>query len=206
MSTLHLSRLADGRWNRVDSGGEIQITEDVQARFWSRAARGDGCWNWTGAKQPSGYGYKAFVRGGRRVSVSSHRIAYYLLVGPVPVGLDLDHLCRNRLCCNPAHLEPVTAGENLRRGEGITGRSFRATSCARGHEYTDENTYRPRDGVRICRRCVSLNVRKYEQRRVDAGRCRRCPAVVEAPHTLCARHLEYARQLSARARQRKASA
>jgi hypothetical protein len=85
-------------------------------RLWQKIRRTpDGCWEWTGAmSRATGYG-KATMNGR---SDGAHRIMYELIVGPIPTGLDLDHLCRNRICVNPAHLEPVTRSENVRRGIG----------------------------------------------------------------------------------------
>lgn len=76
-----------------------------------------GCWEWTAAKAGQGYGYFWKDGGLRRI----HRVVYEELRGPIPSGLDLDHTCRNRACCNPAHLEPVTRTVNLRRGAGHGG-------------------------------------------------------------------------------------
>lgn len=108
-----------------------------------------GCWLWQGAQ--NGHGYGALNVAGKQRG--AHRVVYELLRGPIPTGLTLDHLCRRRHCVNPDHLEPVTIKENLRRGNGSTGRCFRKTRCKRGHAFTDENTYRPKRGGRICRAC-----------------------------------------------------
>lgn len=117
-----------------------------------------GCWVWSGSLTANGYGQIAMssktigVVGGPIVHFMLHRWMYELHVGEIPEGLDLDHLCRVRACCNPWHLEPVTRSENLSRGE--VGRyKLQRTHCSAGHEYTPENTTRARDGSRMCRAC-----------------------------------------------------
>jgi hypothetical protein len=125
-------------------------------RFWPRVdVRGpEECWPWTGAQIERGYG--RFGLNGR--SVPAYRFAYEDTVGPVPEGLELDHLCRNPTCCNPAHLEPVTHAENMRRSK--------RKECARGHEWTPETTrIRPSDGSRQCILCGREDGRKAYQRR-----------------------------------------
>ena len=103
------------------------------------------CWPWAGYVRPTGYG--DVWADGRRDS--AHRWVYETLVGPIPVGLDLDHVCRSRSCVNPAHLEPVTRSDNLRRSP----RSNR-TACPKGHNFSVENTYvRPSGYYRYCRTC-----------------------------------------------------
>jgi hypothetical protein len=109
-----------------------------------------GCWLWNGAIRDDGYAYTN--RCGVKKSV--HRLAYELEYGPIPDGLQIDHLCRVRCCCNPAHLEAVTHKTNMERVPrnhfGSANRS--KTHCLRGHELTGDNlrVYR---GVRSCRRC-----------------------------------------------------
>lgn len=85
---------------------------DPSDRFWAMVDRGPGCWVWRGARKQLGYG---LYRVGAKLK-QAHRVAYELMVGPIPDGLVLDHLCRNPECVNPAHLEPVTHQENIRRG------------------------------------------------------------------------------------------
>lgn len=111
-----------------------------------------GCWIWQRATNGKGYGQ--FTLMGR--TVLAHRAAYFLLVGEVPDGLDLDHLCRQRGCVNPSHLEPVTNRENALRGEGPTAKNAAKTHCLRGHALTPDNLVPSeiKRGYRICRDCA----------------------------------------------------
>jgi hypothetical protein len=115
-----------------------------------------GCWVWEGSKYNNGYG-----KFGRR-GYMAHRISYELSKGKVPDNMFLDHLCRNRLCVKPAHLEPVSLVENVMRGESIFAKNARKTHCKHGHEFTAENTYVPRQfpNKRYCKACRDINSRK----------------------------------------------
>ena len=127
-------------------------------RFWHRVDQGDGadaCWSWTGTRDKYGYGIIATGYQPRKFH-KAHRVAYELLVGIIPVGLELDHLCRNPGCVNPAHLEPVTHRENILRGDTVFGRKVRQTHCVHGHEFTHSNTAY-REGRRQCRVCGRLS-------------------------------------------------
>lgn len=107
---------------------------------------GDGCWEWPGKRDPNGYG--------RAGKWWAHRVAYEVWVGPVPAGLELDHLCRNPACVRPDHLEPVTHRVNMLRGRTIGARNAAKTHCIHGHEFTLANTYiRSDTGGRQCRQC-----------------------------------------------------
>jgi len=109
-----------------------------------------GCWEFTGALNSQGYGC---IQHEHKVQLT-HRVAYTLLVGPIPAGLQIDHLCRNRRCCNPQHLEAVTPGENNRRKIAVTGTwRERLTACKRVHTFDAENTYIDHRGHRGCREC-----------------------------------------------------
>lgn len=119
-------------------------------RFWPKVVVDSetNCWNWTGARQPEGYGRFMIERG--RIGLA-HRFAYELLVAPIPADMTVDHLCRNTPCVNPDHLELVTREENALRGSANAAK----THCIRGHEFTADNTYSApsRPHVRICRAC-----------------------------------------------------
>ena len=122
-------------------------------RFWPKVrAISSGCWEWQSTKSSAGYGY--FYAHPK--SVPAHRFAYELLVGPIPDRLTLDHLCRNRACVNPLHLEPVTLHENILRGVGISARHARQTHCKNGHPYDLFNTHIGPDNSRRCRMCNML--------------------------------------------------
>jgi hypothetical protein len=134
----------------------------AEDRFWAKVEKSDGCWVWTAATRT---GYGLFCPTPTR-PVMAHRFAYELLVAPIPVGLELDHLCRTPLCVNPAHLEPVTHRENCLRGTGASARNAVKTECPHGHAYDDENTYVDRTGNRHCRVCRRANDLKRRPRGV----------------------------------------
>lgn len=131
-------------------------------RFWSKVSfSAGGCWEWTGG-QVSGYGN--FWLGGR-TWIRAHRYAYEFCVGEIPNGLQLDHLCRNRVCVNPDHLEPVTQRENIVRG------SAAITHCPAGHKYTDRDVTMV--GWKRCLECHRL--RENARYHAKANRNRRDP-------------------------------
>jgi hypothetical protein len=135
------------------------VRNEVQRKLISdlRDKYGGDCWEWPLFRSEDGYGRMQWD-GRTRIA---HRAIYRFLVGPIPQGLTLDHLCRNRGCVNPDHLEPVTQRENCRRA--------RKDFCAHGHELTPENTYvRPSNGRRSCRECGRRANRDHRARQAAA--------------------------------------
>ena len=153
LSQMHESLLADPK---------------VQARFWAKVNKAEGCWEWIAGRSARGYGTFRFG-GANRLA---HRVAYEMLRGPIPPSLTIDHLCRNRACANPAHMEPVTAQENVRRGlSGILrpkdvlwpSANRAKTHCPKNHPYDLLNTYRRPNGQRGCRKCKAEWMAAYHQ-------------------------------------------
>ncbi len=140
---------------------------DTITRWWSKVDMGDGCWEWKGTvvQRPGGLPYGQFKELGRRHR--AHRFAYELLVGPIPTGLVIDHLCRNTLCVNPAHMEPVTNAENIARGDAPSAVAKRRSRCAAGHPYSAENTLME-GTIRRCRACAREKARRARERRKAA--------------------------------------
>lgn len=155
------------RWLRkgsVDADGKRgPAVQSESARFWSKVDKTGDCWLWTAATFPSGYGQFAVGPPWRRVM--AHRWAYEDRFGVIPDGLQIDHLCRNRPCCNPDHLEAVTQHENIMRGESPSAVHARMTECKQGHPLTPDNVYITSVGNRRCRICTLATNRRSAQRR-----------------------------------------
>lgn len=138
---------------------------DPVRRFWFyvRKDTTSDCWAWTGYLDDDGYG--RIWDGQRRQR--AHRFSYELHVGPIPDGLVIDHLCRNILCVNPDHLEPVTDRVNILRGTAPTAKHAIKTGCVNGHPFSPENTYTygPDNRWRKCRECMRINDRKTAARK-----------------------------------------
>lgn len=124
----------------------------------ARAPLDSACIDWIGWKDEAGYGLRK-VKGKKR---RAHRVAYAQQIGPIPEGLVLDHLCRNRACVNVTHLEPVTQAVNAARGN--RDRAEDREACKQGHKWTDENTRVRSDGSRACRACSRDNSARYRLR------------------------------------------
>lgn len=129
---------------------------------------GDGCWEWTASKTGrASCQYGHVVHEGRHLY--AHRALYELLVGPVPDGYELDHLCRNTGCVRPAYMEPVTHAENMRRSPLMGSHNRTKTHCPQGHPYDERNTYRRSGGQRVCLACARERERaKRARRRLEA--------------------------------------
>jgi hypothetical protein len=138
---------------------DIRIDEQ---NLWSKVAKADGCWKWTGSVDRDGYAKYS----GRM----AHRLVYLMTHGSVPIDTELDHLCKVRACVNPDHLEPVPHAENNSRSESPSAVHARQTRCVHGHEFTSENTYKnPNTGKRQCRTCSRLTVARYAQKKREAN-------------------------------------
>lgn len=127
----------------------------------------NGCHQWTAYCSENGYG--RFYLDGR--GLLAHRWSYERHVGPIPHGLQIDHLCRNRGCVNPEHLEPVTPSENVRRGTApnlARSRAAELTHCKRGHAFDDENTRIDSKGGRVCLACKRQKAREHYEKNRDA--------------------------------------
>lgn len=131
--------------------------------FWSKVDKAyspAGCWLWTGCLNSKGYGQFNHR--------AAHRVAYERCIGPIPDGLEIDHVrargCEHRNCVNPAHLEAVSHWENVMRGDTIAAKRRAQTHCIHGHEFTPENTYIWRGG-RSCRACSDRRRKEYVERK-----------------------------------------
>ena len=145
--------------NRECQYRSVSMTKSVpiEERFWSKVDKNgpNGCWEWTAAKS-KGYGH---VRCDGRWQ-AAYRVAYELLVGPIPEGLHVDHLCRNPACVNPSHLEPVTLAENTRRGFSPPALAARQELCVNGHPFDRVD----RRGQRVCSVCSRSRIMRHHAR------------------------------------------
>lgn len=141
------------------------MTLTVLERFWSKVEFSQYCWTWTRSKDRDGYGLFGLAKGR---TVRAHRYTYGLAHDlPLDGFSQLDHLCRNRACVRPSHLEPVTSKINNERGQ-----KAQQTACIHGHKFTEENTYMKPNGTRSCRTCHSEREKEppARARRAEAAR------------------------------------
>lgn len=155
------------------------VQPDPVDYFWERVDKSggfDACWPWLKGINGNGYGSASWFGKIR----ATHRIAYELVIGPIPEGMDLDHVCHtrdrscqggrtcaHRRCVNPAHLEPVPNLVNVMRGQSPHARAARQTHCEQGHEFTAENTrvYPSRPNARVCLTCKRAAASETQRRK-----------------------------------------
>ncbi len=153
---------------RAYRSGQLEVKRHgrtLEERFFAFVDTSGVCWEWTGGPDHSGYGVFDDSMGGR---YRAHRWSWNHLVGQVPDGLVLDHLCRNKVCVNPDHLEPVTPAENTRRGYSPAAMNARKTACPQGHPYDAVVMVDGRER-RKCSICNREAGRRFRARRKNAG-------------------------------------
>ena len=137
----------------------------MELRFFAKVTESDsGCWQWIGATNTKGYGH--IRAGGNMPVMSAHRWSWEFFNGPIPTGLEVDHLCFNRSCVNPDHLDVVTRYVNVHRGR--INQNDGSTSCKWGHEFSSANTGTDVRGNRVCRACSRDRTRQYRMNRSAA--------------------------------------
>lgn len=161
---------------------------DPRARWWAFTERGPNCWRWLGIPNASGYGC---LRVGGRTTLA-HRFGFEMLVGPIPAGLELDHLCRNRWCVNPAHLEPVTGRENWARGTSPSVENAKKVHCVRGHALVEANLVpSKRHAGRFCLQCSRDRAREWRVKMAAIGAPVDARGRLRSPRTYGMRGEEY---------------
>lgn len=152
-------------WNKGLTKADPRVAKHVHPeippliRFFNKVEIADTCWDWQAYLDDEGYGHFWFDH----TMKLAHVFLYELLEGPIPEGMELDHLCRNRACVNPSHVQPVIHLENIRRGDSGKPQSSR-THCPAGHPYDEVNTYISPTGHRNCRICRSRRANEYHKR------------------------------------------
>ena len=146
----------------VASDSNINFNKADLQRFVSKIVFTQDCWVWTD-KPDNGYG-RFWLN---RKSELAHRFAYLIWAGPIPSDKQLDHLCRNRGCVNPEHLEPVSIAENVLRGEGLSAKNARKTHCKMGHELAGNNLHLLKRGGRVCKKCQLVRLQKWQRGKIN---------------------------------------
>lgn len=157
------TQVRDGRGNFCSQPCVRRAKQPLAERLLSRVKEtASGCWEWQGYTRQDGYA-RVTIRPTPTTQEThlAHRLAYETWVGPIPEGLVIDHVCRNRACINPSHLEVVTQATNNQRGMAPSFQAQREQRCKRGHPYTPEHSYFGSDGRRrSCRTCETANQRR----------------------------------------------
>jgi len=146
----------------------VEISPQDLARFYSKIKfnKETWCWDWVGTTLQRGYGHFSI----KRKIWRSHRLSFAIHKGELIEGLTLDHLCRNRACCNPEHLEQVTSKVNILRGESVSAKNAKKTHCPQGHEYDEQNTYVSPTNGRSCRKCFAISHYKSYHKDIEKSR------------------------------------
>jgi hypothetical protein len=167
---------AGKRWNAIGKAKRHANPKKKRTPLWDLFQRyvypepNTGCHLWAGVLGDTGYGRFTQRLGNKTFNVQAHRFAYEHAKGPIPAGMEIDHLCRVRVCVNPDHLEAVTRKENWRRSNGTSATNARKTHCKRGHPLSGENLYVTPQGYRQCRTCINEKSRRWrEGRRMADG-------------------------------------
>lgn len=142
--------------------GVTTDSRSVSIRFWGKVQVEGDCWVWQASKTKGGYGNFTLCTNGKKRWIMAHRWAYLSMIADIPDGLDLDHLCRNRACVNPYHLDPVTRKVNLKRGKRRT--YARPTHCPQQHPYSGRNVRLSPSGTQICVICARAAVNRSAAR------------------------------------------
>lgn len=147
---------------RVELPSGKSVPRSTVVRLAAVRGRDNECWEWSGQKNERGYGRSSVFRADGGVSSTLvHRVAYELAAGAVPDGYEIDHLCRNRACVNPAHLEAVSHAENTLRGTSPSSVNARRVLCLHGHPLEGRNLLVTKKGHRACRECLRVYRREW---------------------------------------------
>lgn len=151
---------------RRQRGGWSTSPRPVEERFWEKVDASGDCWEWTGSQTPTGYGTFFPTRS---TPVRAYRFAWELLIGPIPEGMQIDHMCMNTRCVNPLHLRLATPRENTLRGHSRSAINARKTHCNQGHPLSGDNLRQVRKG----RSCIACEQRRYQERKMRNSAVRR---------------------------------
>lgn len=142
----------------------MTLNDRQERRLYSSIDTSGDCWIWTGTIRVGNAGEERGWFFANYKWQPATRALWQHLVGRIPAGLELDHLCRNTICVNPDHLEPVTTAENIRRSFSASGLNRRKSACHRGHPFNRDNTYVNPQGHRVCRECQRGHQRRHRER------------------------------------------